>query len=156
MASCTSSSAFLDVDDENAAAIISVQLEVIANELSRLRIFRAADFDTEASLLAQKAELERSAAVLKDCLMTESIRTAVIADGLVIEKLLSEDEAEVRDRGVALELGGVEAVTEADGPLYQSDRAIKVMVRAVPLIPMPALENELTPSSQFCMFKSRI
>lgn len=102
MASCTSSGAFLDLDDETAALILRLELEDTEELMRTTRVSSpsscALRADIGFALQAQKAELERSLSTIADRRMTSSIRDAVLADGPVIDATLRRERGEVVDR----------------------------------------------------------
>lgn len=110
---CTSSTSFDEMDSATAALILRLQLEDSVEFLcsvDRKGKGHAGEVtDAQLAFAIYKADLERSATIFTDRAMTRSIAHACQADGGVLSSAFAQEQAEARDRRLALELGGVAA-----------------------------------------------
>jgi hypothetical protein len=129
MASCYPEALFDGVDDENALVMLTVELEDAKEEIRKTHLkVRGYSADNLLALEFKKLELEQSLSSLSSRCVAKSYRSAVLADGHLVDALATQEKGKAEDRRRALIIEGHQPPALPVEPLRQSDRAIEVMV----------------------------
>jgi hypothetical protein len=102
---------FNTMDPETAALIIQLLIEEASDmfdaSAGKGKGWEGELSDTQVALLLHKEDLERTASLIADRQMTNSIARACESDGNVLSAAFSEEQAAASDRGTAHRIAGV-------------------------------------------------